>query len=296
MKLGLSLREQRAILLGGVLAVFVFWLYSVYLVTPLMNEAATLDETVRLAKDRLRALEAVTANETAIRDQHRQVSDTVKSLRSLLPAEEELPSIIELLSDLASQAQVKIQTIFPQRPVVSAKEPSQDLATTGASAEPLVYKDVMIQIDAVGGYHQLGTLLNFIESGNDLLQASLVSGPEMSTGMHNEEGDSQIRGEANLLDQGLDGFVAVLAGGRAEVDQITCMAEDATEAVCGQLVRVAREVRWRERFSEPLQVVLHEDLHDGAADGAAAFERFPDAAAGGHVGAKFHGLKVKRDA
>ena len=172
MRLGLSIREQRTILIGGALAILVLWMYSVYIVGPLMKEAATLGAQVRVASEQLRALEAVTASEASVQTQHRQVSDTVKSLRSVLPAAEELPSIIELLSNLASQAQVKIQTIFPQRPAVSATEPSQDSAMTGAAAEPLVFKDVMIQIDAVGGYHELGTLLNLIESAKKPMEVS----------------------------------------------------------------------------------------------------------------------------
>ena len=173
MKLGLSGREQRTLLIGGVLAIIVLWVYGAYIMGPLRKEAAELGEQVRLAREQLRALEAVTANEAAVQTQHRQVSDTVKSLRSLLPAEEELPSIIELLSDLASQSQVKIQTIFPQRQALPAGGPSENSATmNGTTAEPLVYKDIIIQIDALGGYHDLGMFLSLIESGKKPMEVS----------------------------------------------------------------------------------------------------------------------------
>ena len=171
MKFGLSAREQRTILFGGALAILVLWLYSVYIVGPLIKEAAELREQVRMASDQLRGLEAVTANEATVQTQHHQVSETVKSLRSLLPAEEELPSIIELLSNLASEAQVKIQTIFPQRPALAAQEPTEGQAKE-AAAEPLVYKDVIIQVDALAGYHELGTFLSLVESGKTPIEVS----------------------------------------------------------------------------------------------------------------------------
>ena len=171
MKLGLSMRERRTIFIGGALAVFVFWLYSVYLVAPLMQEAAEIGEQVGLARDQLRALEAATANEAAVQAQHRQLSDTVKSLRNLLPPEEELPLAIELLSNLAGQAQVKIQTIFPQRPG-SAKTGESEEPRTNTAAGSLIYKDVIIQIDAQAGYHQLGTFLSLIESSKKPMEVA----------------------------------------------------------------------------------------------------------------------------
>lgn len=172
MRLTLSAREQRTILIGGFLGIVVLWVYSTLIVRPLMREAAELNEQVRQAHDQLRGLEAVTANEAKMEAQHREVSDTVKALRSLLLAEQELPSVIELLSDLANQSQVKIQTIFPQRPLQDAKAPPPDDSAEHAPVEPPVYKDVIIQIDALAGYHELGAFLSLVESGKKPMEVS----------------------------------------------------------------------------------------------------------------------------
>ena len=66
MRLTLSAREQRTILIGGFLGIVVLWVYSTLIVRPLMREAAELNEQVRQAHDQLRGLEAVTANEAKI--------------------------------------------------------------------------------------------------------------------------------------------------------------------------------------------------------------------------------------
>lgn len=154
--------QQIAILLGGV-ALLILWVYATYIVGPLSKEVKALGDRVRTEREQLKGLEAVTANEESLRQQHQQLRDTVTSLRNLLPPEEELSSVIERLSDLANQSQVKIQTIFPQR------ELGDDLAVTRATtgSQPLVvYKTIPIQIDALAGYHQLGTFLNLVELGD----------------------------------------------------------------------------------------------------------------------------------
>ena len=169
MRWGLSAREQRALLLGSGLAVGVVWLYLTCIVRPLMREAAELGQQVRAARDEFKTLEAATANEATLREQHRQVQETVAALREMLPAEEELPAVIEHLSDLASQSQVKIQTIFPQRPAVEKAN-----AAEGGASPPPVYKDVLIQIDALAGYHQLGTFLSLVESGEKPMEVATL--------------------------------------------------------------------------------------------------------------------------
>ena len=169
MKLRFSVREQRTLLIVVVLAVSTVWMYLAFIARPLMRESNELTKRVTIARDQLKALEIATANEAALKEQHRQLQETVKSLRSLLPAEEELPRVIELLSDLASQSQVKIQTIFPQRQAETLEEPNNPKSE---SKEPLVYKEVLIQIDALAGYHELGTFLSLVESGEKPMQVS----------------------------------------------------------------------------------------------------------------------------
>lgn len=170
MKLRLSAREQRTLAVVVALFVLIAWVYLALIIGPLLKEGRRSNELMRTASEQLRVLELSTMNEAALREQHRQVQETVASLRSLLPAEEEVPRVIELLSELAGRSQVKIQTIFPQR---SAEAPGAPTASPAkASAVPAVYKDVLIQVDALAGYHQLGTFLSLVESGDKPMQVS----------------------------------------------------------------------------------------------------------------------------
>lgn len=166
----LSAREQRILLLVAALAIGILWTYAALIIGPLTREAANIAQHVRSARENLRTLELATVNEAALREQHRELQETVASLRKLLPAEEELPQVIELLSDLAGRSQVKIQTIFPQRapePPVQTPVPAEQ-----AKAMPEVSKEVLIQVDAVAGFHQLGAFLSLVETGDKPMQVS----------------------------------------------------------------------------------------------------------------------------
>ena len=172
MKLKLSPREQRTLLSVVGLGLVILWVYVAAIVRPLMQGVGQLTQQVREAREQLKLLEVSTANEDALREQHRQLEETVLTLRKLLPSEEELPAVIELVSDMASQAQVKIQTIFPQRPVgedAGGKKDKDENRDAGPK-QPEVYKDVLIQIDALAGFHQFGTFLSLVEQGDKPMQ------------------------------------------------------------------------------------------------------------------------------
>src|SRR5687768_8724594 len=66
------------------------------------------------------------------------------------------------------------------------------------------------------------------------------------------------------------------------------MAEDAAESAAIKLVGIESDIVRGKWFSKPLHVVLHEELNNFAADAATALERFPNAAARGHVRAELH--------
>ena len=159
-KARLTTREQRLIPLIVLLGAGILCGYFIYVVGPLSREMTDLGQRVRAARDKVRLLETATSNEVALQDQHNQLDHSVMALRRMLPSEDELPSVIALLTDLANQAQVKIQTIFPQRTAAD----SLALDSKGGSTDSSVYKEILIQIDALAGYHQLGTFLNLVES------------------------------------------------------------------------------------------------------------------------------------
>ena len=184
MKLGLSTRELRTVLVGGVLGIVVLYVYAAMILAPLWREASSSARRVSDAQAQLAALRQATMNEAALAEQHRSLQEAVVALRGHLPSEDELPAVIEFLSGLASQTQVKIQTIFPQRPL----DPLGNLGPGGkAAADATVYQEIQIQIDAQASYHQLGTFLALIEASDKPMQVATlrISGNPKEPRWHN---------------------------------------------------------------------------------------------------------------
>ena len=173
-------------MIGGVLGFLVFWMYVTLALRPLWRGAASLGTQVQTARGQLSALQQATANEAALREQHQRLQDTIRSLRSDLPSEEALPAVIEFLSGLASQTQVKIQSIFPQRPLGPLDE---QLLGDKAKIPPelVVYKEIPIQIDAQASFHKLGAFLALVESSDKLMKVATlrISGNAKEPRWHN---------------------------------------------------------------------------------------------------------------
>lgn len=165
----LSKREQKTVLLVGMLGIFILYVYVQYVLFPLSRQAKAVGSQVRQVREQLRMIEMVLTNEEQVRHQHDELERTVTSLRSLLPPEERLSAVIERLSDIASQTQVKIQTIFPQR---EAAEDELAAALKPANSKPPVYKMTPIQIDALAGFHELGAFLSLVETGTSPMEIS----------------------------------------------------------------------------------------------------------------------------
>jgi len=174
-KLTLSKRERKVIALVGTLTLVIGYVYVALILGPLGREMASLGQRVRSARQQVRALEAVVVNEPALRAQYAQWDEKVSVLRSLLPPRDEESVILERLSNLARQTQVKIQAIFPQR------SKDEQAGKPSSNAEPAVYEDVLIQIDASAGYHQLGAFLGLVESEGSPMRVSslrIVANPK----------------------------------------------------------------------------------------------------------------------
>jgi len=163
MKFSPGKREQQLVVFVGGLSILILWVYVTFLLRPLLNQAGMLSARVRTAREQVNMLERVVANDSLIRQQHRELQQMVATLRGTLPPEEELPSVIEVLSDLASKSQVKIQTIFPQRTFGDVKG---DTSKSTSEAGRTAFVTVPIEIDALAGYHELGVFLNLIEGSN----------------------------------------------------------------------------------------------------------------------------------
>ncbi len=163
--MSLNPREKRSLVLLIALGLFLLWVYyAVFPIRPMQQELERLGEQAKNATDQAHGLEVIAASEASVRREYEQLNQRVRTLRSALPSQEQESTLSGWLSALASQSQVKVQNIFTQAPVGTQQ------ATLPPG--PKVYKDVLVQIDALAGYHQLGNFLSLIEAQKQPFQVA----------------------------------------------------------------------------------------------------------------------------
>jgi Tfp pilus assembly protein PilO len=169
MKLTGAKREQTILIGVVVFGVVILYIYLTVLAVPLWKRFVQLGQEMRTARTKLQQTEQAVAQEPSVRQERDRLTDTIEELGRSLPSEEALPKVIEVLSNVATEAGLRIQTIFPQRSFESAGEKS---ATAKPVADNLkaLYKEIPIQIDALTGFHQLGAFLSRVESNDQAME------------------------------------------------------------------------------------------------------------------------------
>lgn len=167
-----SKEQTQMLLLGLLMATLFLYVLVVLVVGPLRRDAFQVKQALPAARERKRALEFGVINENPLREQYQQMEKQVSALRADLPSEDAVSSIIEALSAMANQADVKIQTIFPVRGEREERGSVKSKNQESAPALPSVFKETLIQIDALSGYHQLGGFLGAIEASAKPMQLS----------------------------------------------------------------------------------------------------------------------------
>ncbi len=158
----MSRADRQRMVLISLLASLAVWVYYGYVLKPLVRAVAEVSQAGRMARGQLREIEQAFTQEPELHQQHRQLEQEVAHLREVIPTEEELPTVIERLTELGGQTGVKLQLIAPQRPLVSTN--------TKESSTGLLYTEIPIQLDALGGFHQFGAFLSLVEQGEHPMQ------------------------------------------------------------------------------------------------------------------------------
>ncbi len=153
--------------LAALLAILVLGVYYAIVARPLWGAVITLGHDVHTKGLQRRHLEQLIATTPHLRQEYHQLAETVQAARTTLPSEDDVSSVVQQLSNLASETGVKIQTIFPQ-PLLD-RSPESAGSKSAASA-PLLYTERLIQIEALAGFHQLGDFVSRVESATHPMQ------------------------------------------------------------------------------------------------------------------------------
>lgn len=150
----------RMLLLSSIVLVpylyFVLWPQAVGL-------AGILEKTGRLNAE-LKTAEGDIPGIANLKNSIKSYNEKIELYEKKLPAEQEIPSLLESLSRMAKEANVAIVGIAPALPAAAKKE--------GRLKEEPVYQEVPIVISAKSGYHELGSFLSALEKADRFMKVA----------------------------------------------------------------------------------------------------------------------------
>lgn len=146
---------------------------SLYTVIP---EAKSLRANIEKAKEEI-------AEEPALKQKLAGFEESLKSVRTRLPAEKEVPALLESLSSMARNSRVKIIGITPG----TLDKPPHLKAMPASQAK--TYQEIPISISAKSGYHELGKFISNLERLDRFMEVSdiKIKANPQSPKMHDVE-------------------------------------------------------------------------------------------------------------
>jgi type IV pilus assembly protein PilO len=154
--------RQTQVLLLIVLASFAAaaaYLYFVFI--PQAVSVFTLSRNVGKMKSELRSARLVIANTDKLKNDLQEHSEKVESYEKKLPAEQEIPTLLENLSNMAKDSDIKIVSIVPAMSYLKDDK--------SVKKSP-IYREIPIAITAKSGYHELGHFLNNLENADRFMK------------------------------------------------------------------------------------------------------------------------------
>ena len=139
--------RQRNFMLLGIVALALVYVYHAYVLTPRREANAELQTRVEALENLNRRAAVVTAQGTDLRERLALYERHVARLEELIPAQEEVPALVDDIGGRARAMDVEVQALQPQ-----PDEPGQ------------YYTRTAYNMSVVGEYHDVGRFLAEIAS------------------------------------------------------------------------------------------------------------------------------------
>lgn len=152
--------KKQLIILASLVAVLAAFLYFTILLKPQVIRVYGAIVKAGKMKADLKGAEADIARIDTLKKEISSYKDKVERYEKFLPAEQEIPALLESLSGMARTAGVKIVGITP------ASIPED------RNAKDSVYLEIPILISAKSGYHELGNFLSSLEGADRFMKVA----------------------------------------------------------------------------------------------------------------------------
>jgi type IV pilus assembly protein PilO len=138
-------------------SVFAFLIYFNFLLKPQIVSISEIRGKLDKASADLKAAKSDIARIGSMRNTVEAYNKKLDKYEKTLPTEEGIPDLLEGLSEMAKNANMRIAGIVP----IEKKE---------AKSENRVYKEIPIMITAKAGYHGLGRFLSSLENSDRFMK------------------------------------------------------------------------------------------------------------------------------
>jgi len=157
--------EQRKILIILAGSIILVVLDSAFIMFPLFNKTFDLTAQVSSTRKNIDNLNQQISTIDATREKLKRLKAAYNKYERRFSKEEEIPQLLEKLSKIASESEVAILAVRPA--TVRAGKKDKKLEK--------IFREVPIQISAKGGYHQLGSFINRLETLDRFLKITDIS-------------------------------------------------------------------------------------------------------------------------
>lgn len=158
LKIDFKKNQKQVLIFLALVSLLAVFIYFNYLLRPqVMRVVDVIVKMNRLDTD----LKGAKADISKIPDYKNDISkykEQVDSYERMLPAEQEIPTLLENLSNMAKSSGVKIESIMP----VARKEDKNKTSQ--------VYQEIPILITAKSGYHELGNFIAKLEGAERFMK------------------------------------------------------------------------------------------------------------------------------
>lgn len=152
--------KKQMMLLVGLASLVIVVLYVNFICIPqFMDFFATLQKGSAL-KTELSQTEDAVSKITTLRSDLDKYRNKVSDCEKMLPAQQEIPSLLEDLSAMAKSSNVKIVGITPMLPKEDKTQKDR------------IYQEIPIVINAKSGYHELGRFIHNLENSDRFMKVA----------------------------------------------------------------------------------------------------------------------------
>jgi len=154
-------KQTQTLLLIALISFMATAAYLYFVFVPQVVSVFKLSGDVGKMKSELRSARVVIKDFERLKNDLKESSQKVESYEKKLPAEQEIPALLENLSNMAKESDIKIVGIVPAMSYFKDDKSVKKI---------LIYREIPILITAKSGYHELRSFLNKLENADRFMK------------------------------------------------------------------------------------------------------------------------------